>query len=78
VYDVKRVYDFKRVYDVVHPLNVRPPSVNQSSIDCFNFLIERHKQLYKDSEIRLLAVGKVGRKMLCDVIRIARLACRRS
>ena len=77
MYDVRRVYDFKRVYDVVHPLNVRPPSANQSSIDCFNFLIERHKQLYKDSEIRLL-VGKVARKMLCDVIRIVRLACKRS
>jgi hypothetical protein len=31
-----------------------PPGVDQGSIDGFNFLIERRKQLYKDSEIRLI------------------------
>lgn len=31
-----------------------PPGVDQGSIHGFNFLIERRKQLYKDSEIRLI------------------------
>jgi len=31
-----------------------PPGVDQGSIGGFNFLIERRKQPYKDSEIRLI------------------------
>ena len=37
--------------------SVKPPSLDQGSIDSFNFLIERRKQLYKDSEIRLLRLS---------------------
>lgn len=32
----------------------KPPSADQGLIDGFNFLIERRKQFYKNSEIRLL------------------------
>jgi len=42
-------FDEPGVYD-----SVKPPGVDQGLIDGFNFLIERRKQLYKDSEIRLL------------------------
>jgi len=36
------------VYD-----SVRPPGVDQGSIDSFNFLIKRRKQICKDREMRL-------------------------
>jgi hypothetical protein len=40
------------VYD-----SVRPPGVDQGSIDSFNFLIKRRKQIGKDCEMRLSAPG---------------------
>ena len=40
------------VYD-----GVRPPGVDQGSIDSFNFLIKRRKQICKDCEMRLSAPG---------------------
>ena len=33
---------------------VKPPGVDQGSIDSFNFLIKRYKQICKDCEMRLL------------------------
>ena len=48
--------DFTRIDEPEVYHSVKPPGVNQSSIDGFNFLIERRKQLYNDSEIRLLQV----------------------
>ena len=39
--------------------DVRPPGVDQGSIDSFNFLIKRRKQICKDCEMRLSAPGLV-------------------
>jgi hypothetical protein len=51
--------DFTRIDEPEVYHSVKPPGVNQGSIDGFNFFIERRKQLYNDSEIRLLQ-GKIN------------------
>jgi len=57
--------DFMQIDELGVYDGVKPPGVNQGSIDGFNFLIERRKQLYMDSEIRLLVVCKLVGK--CSV-----------
>ena len=46
--------------------SVKPPGVDQGSSDGFNFLTERRKQPYKDSEIRLLrpSAPEHGKEMI--------------
>ena len=46
--------DFMRIDKPGMYDSVKPPGVDQGSSDGLNFLIERRKQLYRDSEIRLL------------------------